>query len=74
MNNNQSYLCILRTHNHTEMASYTKKAMARLAREFVGRLDLLEDKLNLFDQKVEAIIAYSTDEPSPTPRLHHGAR
>jgi hypothetical protein len=44
------------------MATYTKKAIARLAREFVVRMDLLEDKLNLYDQKLETIIAVTNEE------------
>lgn len=45
-----------------EMATYTKKAIARLAREFGGRMDILEDRLNLFDQKLETIIAFANEE------------
>eukprot|EP00026_Physarum_polycephalum_P000121 Phypoly_transcript_00121.p1 GENE.Phypoly_transcript_00121~~Phypoly_transcript_00121.p1 ORF type:complete len:2101 (+),score=228.03 Phypoly_transcript_00121:347-6649(+) len=45
-----------------EMATYTKKAIARLAREFVGRMDLMEDRLNSFDQKIETIIAFTNEE------------
>jgi hypothetical protein len=44
------------------MATYTKKAIARLAREFMGRMDLLEDRLNSFDQKMETIIAFTNEE------------